>query len=360
MRARVQAADPVAKLDVSEMVAAEKDPELAAKHVVNTLVRFHSEVKRTYRYYAAMHCPPSEAFTLALEQLDTLLHDIKVPTLDLPLADAHRVFFGSLLRPGAGQPKLTASPEPSVNQLVSEAMSARQSAIDMHAPARPILLREFTSGLVRLAHARHAQLPSLAQRVHELMTAHLLPNARATPSHGASTIERERAQSVGGDELELHWPAVRAVRDAFLDQLHPIWLACAAPRAEDTPAHRRPRAPDNRASDETCRCREFAQLLRNTRLLPAGMTVADALVVRAPAPCAPPTPSAARAIACARVLPVGALRWPQWFPRAHTCLPRDCPSCGALLCATTPRLTAATRAQSHPDALRAGDGTQAL
>lgn len=307
-----QSPDLLSDLDLSELVRTEKDPELSAQNVANALARFNSEVKRTYRYYAAMHCSTEDAFTLLTEQLDTLLHDTEVATLELPLAVAHRVFFGALLRPGAGQPKPAAAPKPSVEELVravlppsaaSAAEEAPSAAADghvgsaaaqsgvgaagptptvaaspatqLHAPTRPILLREFGAGLVRLAHARHPHLPSLAQRLHELLVTNIVPNARAAPTEGASVAERERARAVASDALENEWPAVRAVCDLFAPKLNPLWRACAKPSQEDTPAHRQAAV-----ADETARCREFALLLRRTRLVPPGLDVAQTLAVR--------------------------------------------------------------------------------
>lgn len=321
-RGRAQPADAAAVLDIAELVASEKDPELSAKDVSSALVRFDGEVKRTYRFYAGVHCSPEDAFTLVTEQLDALLHDTKVVTLELSLADAHRVFFGALLRPGVGQPKPKSAPKLSVAHLVQAARASAESepapslaaasASMLHEPTRPVLLREFSHGLARLAHARHAQLPSLAQRVHELLSANIIPNSRGAPTDGLSDAELERALALKIEPLEAAWPAVRGVCRGFGARLRPLWLACARPYAEDLPAHRRPGS----GGDETARCRDFALLLRRTRLIPPGMAVPDLLVVRAaarpaaraharpgsaggsptsPAPHPPPVAAAARA-----------------------------------------------------------------
>lgn len=270
-----QPAAPFAELDgLAELVASEKEPAVSTKNVVHALTRFTSEIKRTYRFYAALHCAPADAFTLHTEQLDAFLHDTAIATVEFPLAVAHRVFFGSQLRPGVGHAKPAAPPKPSMQQLVDSTLGRPEPSADARAAAlagvahegtRPILLREFTSGLVRLAHARHAQLPSLAQRVHELLTVHLVANTRSADAAGAQLAD---------DELERAWPAVRAVRDARDAQLRALWAWYARPRDDEMPAHRQ------RSTDGTMRCRAFGQLLRDAQLVPAPLDLQATLSVR--------------------------------------------------------------------------------
>lgn len=313
-RPRAQApSDPYAELAIGELLVGEKDAELALRGVAHTLTRFNSELKRTYRFYAALHSSPEDAFTMSTAQLDTLLHDTFLAGVDFTLVDAHRVFFGARLRKGFGHGHPAAPPKPSVQQLVSEtaampagAPAAAPSAHTLPPPGavhdaeRAVLLREFSEGLVRLAHAKFPLLQSLPQRVHELLTSHVLANERTAAEMAVEARVRSAA-------LDVDAQAVRACARALAPKLRPIFEAYAVPFAEEMPVHRVVEG------DDTMRCREFALLLKNCRLMAAHTDVSRVLTVRAGASAAGVAP---RRAAPRRVAPQP---WLTPYPRASSC-----------------------------------------
>lgn len=67
----------------------EPDRDLAVQSVQHMLTRHNTELKQIYRYYAAYHCPGTEAFVLSLEQFWQFLRDTRITSTSLSLAQAY-------------------------------------------------------------------------------------------------------------------------------------------------------------------------------------------------------------------------------------------------------------------------------
>lgn len=238
-------------LDLDELLATDRGEKEGTQAVVHACTRFNDDMLEAYRIFAAVGRPKSESFALTVAQLDSLMFEGRILTLDITARIAHRLFFGAILRPGVGQRQPTRGPRPSVQDLVDWHLSGKTGSCPppeawvLDVPSRPILLREFVEGLVRLAHARNPQLPNLAQRCHDFFATQL-----------SAALEQANRDAAGLEERAESTAEVIKALEPLATDLFAIF-------------------PENRAPS----CHDICALLRETELWPGDFDLASFLGV---------------------------------------------------------------------------------
>lgn len=230
-------------IDISDLTEFEEDELKSEKEVLNILLSHYSAMKLWYGLYTHSQEEREETFTMVSKQFWRLLRDCKVLSYKVPIAHANRLF----LQGSKNRFTIQGPPEERVNLGQSYSKTSTQhfsphldlSGIsehevpeeppsegeneqlieldldDVHSATRPLLLRQFIEGLVRVAFLKFANggklsldnerlggvegdvyiekpKTQLGIAVYNLFAVHLLPNVtaqNASPSEEALQLE---------------------------------------------------------------------------------------------------------------------------------------------------------------------------
>eukprot|EP00959_Pyramimonas_sp_CCMP1952_P094611 1979093-Pyramimonas_sp.AAC.1 len=155
---KIQTPKVPVQLEILDIYAEELAPEVSVVAVSHLLLRFNTEFKTIYRYYAGFgtpgDAPGSKSYMLTFYQFWRLARECRMTTKDLTVAQINLI-LGQVIRAPEGKEALKLGP---------------------HNPRTRLMFREFVEALVRIAHALYHGLVSLERRFHKLITIHILPN----------------------------------------------------------------------------------------------------------------------------------------------------------------------------------------
>ena len=80
--------DLFGKLQLSQLLRSEAEPEAASRAIQNLLTRHNTELKQIYRFYASHQCESQEAFVMSLAQFRQFAIDTQLVSSTLSLAQA--------------------------------------------------------------------------------------------------------------------------------------------------------------------------------------------------------------------------------------------------------------------------------
>ncbi|DBA67304.1 TPA: Cadherin member 2 [Trebouxia sp. C0005] len=166
------------KLRVHDLLEDGDNKQAVLTALSNELLCVNTELRVVYDAYSGRQGQrpwawgqPEHSAALNSAQLWLLLRECNVPEPDCSLADINMALAQAC------------SPPPQVTRLRSQLASPQLAEAvgggvpQLHTPIRQLLFWDFCEALVRIAHLKFRHLPSLQQRLHQLLHTLILPHA---------------------------------------------------------------------------------------------------------------------------------------------------------------------------------------